>query len=446
MARGAFRVTNPVQPVTRGTRTFFYGARFMNQMGQALYFSGIFWLVAREPNAAFGASAVMAAMMAASILFGLPGGAIADRFGPARAALAGGAARGFVIAATLAAGLLIDDGSRLPLLIAAAFVYSGVSQVYSPAELSLVRSVAAHRPSSGHAMLVVLQYAGQGAALAVVAGLALLYRSPWLLVGSGALSYVAVVLCTRLFATRLGEAPPLHRPHRGFAFAEPLRFFRVQPGAVLAGFILTFMELVAKAAAIALPYYIAHDLGLSRAHAMFLAVPAVAGVAVGLFWSSRFVQPRRSQQVMRLALAATVVSLLVLGGLDDGLMLASSWIQPETPISTSTPSFLAIGIALPAAIVLGLCFAVAPVSARAHLSAAAPRDQQSRVFALQSCATDCVAIIPLLLSGIGAEVVGAELTFLFLGLLGAVALLWLERGPYGSRGWANSAAPDAAIP
>lgn len=439
-------MTNPDRPITRETRACFYGARFMNQMGQALYFSGLFWLVAREPNAAFGASAVMAAMMAASILFGLPGGAFADRAGPARAALAGSAARGIVIAATLAAGLVLGEGSRIPLLIGAAFVYSAVSQMYSPAELSLVRCIAARRPSSGHAMLVVLQYAGQGAALALVAGLALLSRNPWLLIGAGALSYVVVVVCTRLFATRLGPVVPVHRHQHGFAFAEPLRFFRVQPGAVLAGFILTFIELVTKAAAIALPYYIAHDLGLSRVEALLVAIPAAAGVGAGLLWASRFVQPHRSQRVMRATLLATVVSLLVLGGLDDGVMLASSWIQPGTPVSTHAPSFLAVGIALPAAMVLGLCFAVAPVSARAHLSAAAPIDQQSRVFALQGTATDCVAIVPLLLSGIGAEVVGAGLTFLFLGLLGAVALLWLERGPLGSRAWTNAAAPDAAIP
>jgi hypothetical protein len=45
---------------------------------------------------------------------------------------------------------------------------------------------------------------------------------------------------------------------------------------------------------------------------------------------------------------------------------------------------------------------------------------------MQTTVTDSLAIVPLVLSGVGAQLAGGRATFLFLGLLGVVVLVLVE--------------------
>lgn len=416
----------PDERVSGRVRAAFYSARLMNQLGQALFFLGLFWLVAKEGSAAIGATGVMAAMMAGSIIFGLLGGMVADRIGLGLATVIGGSARGAVIAATLMVAAVGPGPMRVAALVAIAFLYSAASQVYAPAEVSLVRTIEARRPSTGHAMLTVLQYAGQGGALAISAALAWRFQSPWALIASAALAYVAVVALTHAVATGTRRLMPLRKPGHHFFLRETTAFFRAQPRAVFAGVILAFAELAAKASAVALPYYFAKDLGLGRVASLALIAPGVLGVGLGLYWAGRWLQAERAHRVLRLTLLGTVLGMLALGGLPGGLTAVTSWLQPDTSVTANPAVVLAIIVTIPVALLLGLCFAIGPVAARSLLSATAPRDQQSRVFAMQSTVTDSLAIVPLVLSGVGAELVGSRATFLLLGGLGVVVLVLFE--------------------
>lgn len=407
-------------------RAAFYGARLMNQLGQALFFLGLFWLIAGGSAAAIGATGAMAAMMAGSILFGLLGGMVADRIGLGRATVIGGCARGAVILATLGIAAIDPGPWRVAALAVIAFLYSAASQVYCPAEVSLVRTIEARRPSSGHAMLTLLQYVGQGAALAISAGLAWRFQSPWALVAGAAVAYAGVVGLMQAVAVGTRNLMPAHPPVRHFFLRETVAFFRAQPGAIFAGVLLAFAELAAKASAVALPYYFAKDLGLGREASLALVVPGVLGVGIGLYWVGRWLEAEKAHGVLRLTLLGTAVGMLALGGLPGGLTVVASWLQPDTAVTTNSGVVLAVIVTVPVALLLGLCFAVGPVSARALLSATAPRDQQSRVFAMQSTVTDSLAIVPLVLSGVGAELAGGQATFLFLGLLGAAVLVVVE--------------------
>ncbi|MCC7363944.1 MAG: MFS transporter [Dehalococcoidia bacterium] len=431
----------PVPPAS--ARAAFYSARLLGQLGQAAFFGGLFWLVARGNNPALGGTVLMAAMMAGSMLFGIPAGALADRLGAGRAALAGAGGRLAIIAGTLVLAFS-QAGESLWVLAGAAFLYSVVSQLFCPAELSLVRRVAAHRPSSGHASLMVLQYAGQGLGASLVAGIALFYRSPAVLLVAAVLTYVAVMALVRVVARGTREEALSCRIDRRFILREPLAYFRSQPGAAAAGVFLAFSELVARASAVAIPYYIAHDLDLTTAQAAVLVAPAVLGVAGGLVWASRSLHIHVAHQALRLTLLGTAVSLVALATAGNGLTVAVSWLEPATPVHASAPPLLGVAIAVPVAIVLGACFAVGPVSARTLLTATAPREQQSRVFAMQSVFTDCIVFVPLLLSGVASEFAGAGATFLFLGLVGGAVFVLFETGRLR---FAPAAVPaPAAIP
>lgn len=438
----ATRVVSPADERVSGrVRAAFYGARLMNQLGQALFFLGLFWLVARGSAAVIGATGVMAAMMAGTIAFGLLGGMVADRIGLGRATVIGGSARGGVIAATLLVAIIGSGPFRIAALVVIAFLYSAASQVYCPAEVALVRTIESRRTSVGHAMLTVLQYAGQGGALAISAVLAWRFQSPWALVVSAALAYVGVVVLMQTVARGTRRLTPDHPGRRHFFLSETIAFYRRQPGAVFAGVLLAFGELVAKASAVALPYYFAQDLGLGREASLFLVLPGVLGVGLGLYWTGRWLEAERAHRALRLTLLGTVIGMLALGGLPGGLTAVTSWLRPDTAVSVNPSVILAVVVTAPVALLLGLCFAVGPVSARSLLSATAPRDQQSRIFAMQSTVTDSLAIVPLVLSGVGAELAGGRATFLFLGLLGAVVLILAEAS--GLHGVPSKSRPSA---
>lgn len=427
-ARDSCHTTGPAreyvdEPSSGPVRVAFYSARLLNQLGQGLFFLGLFWVVAKSSVPALGATALMAAMMSAAVVFGLLGGIVADRIGIARAAVLGGGARGIIIALTLTLAALGSGPLQVAGLVVIAFAYSAASQVYCPAEVALVRTIEARRAAVGHAMLTFLQYAGQAGSLAISAALAWRFQSPWPLVAGAALAYGGVVVLMQAVA---GATHTPRTVRRHVFLAETVAYYRGQPGAVFAGLLLAFGELVARACAVALPYYFAKDLGLGREASIALMVPGVAGVGLGLYWTGRWLDAERAHHVLRLTLAGTVIGLLTLGALPGALTAAASWLRPDTAVTVNAGVVLAVVVTAPAALLLGLCFAVGPVSARSLLSATAPRDQQSRIFALQSTVTDALAIVPLVLSGVGAQLAGGRLTFLFLGLLGGGVLLLAE--------------------
>jgi hypothetical protein len=81
---------------------------------------------------------------------------VADRLGPARGMVVGAGLR----FASLAVGILLVDGSTSAWMIAG--LYSAVSQVFTPAEMAMVRSLRHEASSRAHSIVVALQYGGQG--------------------------------------------------------------------------------------------------------------------------------------------------------------------------------------------------------------------------------------------------------------------------------------------
>ncbi len=358
--------------------------------------------------------------MGGSVAFGLAGGMLSDRIGPGRAAVLGATGRLLVI---LAALFVASQPGAIAAIVAGtvlAFLYSGVSQLYCPAEMALVRAVTPGRPSEGHAILVVLQYAGSGLAIAITAGLALVYRSPVPLLAGGVLAYAAVTVLALVVSAKIGPVPRANRMHARFAFVSSVRLFRRQPSTRYAGVLLAFTELAAKAMLVVAPYFLAHQLGLGNLAMLALAATTALGVAAGLLWASRSFHHGIAEPVLRWTLLATVVSLFALLVIGGGLTPASHL------LGLGNGDLAVFAVTAPVALLLGVCFAVGPVSGRAVLSAAAPRRQQSRVFAMQSTFTDVVAVGPLLLMGAGAEFAGGLPTFTFLVLAGGAAFIALE--------------------
>jgi MFS family permease len=374
------------------------------------------------PSSALGMSSILAATVLGALIFGLPGGALADRLGPSRGYALGSLLRlvplflaAFVAGQPLAAAVI-------------AFAYSAGSQVYSPSEMAMVSMVERRGLARAHAVLVVLQYAGQGVGLLLLSPLLLWLGGTEMMLMGGAAVYVLVLFTTGTLALRVQGVELLHRvpSRRAFAFRATLGFLAGEPRARYAVALLAFADMATKCMLIAAPIYLAHELGLHRAEMLFVVVPALLGAVIGLAWASRKFTSANAPVAMRLTLAAAIFTLFGMAALGGGSGLGSV-LSASAPFDFLTPLVRPqIVLAVPLALALGLCFSVAPIGARAVLSEVSPRGQHGRVFAAQATFTELMVLLPLVIAGVGTEMVGPRSTFAFVAVVGLAVLIALE--------------------
>ncbi|MDW8047136.1 MAG: MFS transporter [Chloroflexota bacterium] len=398
----------------------FYGVRAASQFGQSLALAGLFVLAGTSAHMAWGLSSVFVGMMAGAILCGLPGGALADHLGPARA---------LVVGALLRLGASVTALAVVPqphFVMAASFAYSAASQLFSPAELALVAAIHPERAARAHGFLVAAQYAchGLGAALAPV--LFFLW-GPSAAILAAAAVYAAVVPLALFLAREVERTGNGYRvPTRtAFALRHVADFFVRRKPAGQAALALVFNDLATKCLMVAAPVYLHQELGLGRAELALLAAPAAAGIAAGSFWAMRFARGSAAVSAARAAVAGATVGLVALAGLSDGLAAASA-AAPGALGLLADPQAVRLAVAVPVALLLGAAFGTAPIAGRAALTELTPRTLQARAFAAQSSLSDLVVLAPLVGAGVGVETVGARLAFAMVAGLGLALLLSFE--------------------
>jgi MFS family permease len=400
----------------------YYAAKFLAQVAQNLLLAALLIAASRSGGAALGLSGVFAAMLVPAILFGMLGGAIVDRIGPARGLLLGAALRCAVVTGAIA---LAWHGEWA---YAAAFAYSLVSQLFSPSEMALVRTVGGKGAGRTHAFLVALQYGGQGFGMLVCAPALYFAGGLGLMLAGSAVVFAMVVGLAAVIAVRLRETPAGSTlPAReAFTFRETCRFFAGEARARYAVVALAAKVVVARGIVVTLPFYLQHDLGLGREALVFLFLPGIAGAAGGLWWAGRTLDLERAQATMRLAVIGMIVSVFALAALDYGLNAVAQYSQVPPIARLEASMNTTFVVAVPVALLLGLSLSGALVSARVALTATAPEEQQARVFATQATVTDALLVLPLLLTGLGTEFAGARVTLAAIGLVTLLALAALE--------------------
>ena len=290
-------------PSSRTPQVAFWIARLGSQAAMGLFF-GALYLNDGSAGSAGVLSSLVVAMLAASILFGLPAGALADRIGPAR-----GLALGAVLRATaIAMGLAVLG--RPEWAWAVAFTYSAASQIYSSSEMALVRQVQPERPNRGHASLVGLQYAGHGAALLIGPALFMLAGAEALIAGA-VLLYLPVTAAALKLAEHYSDreaAAAAENPPR-LELGRGLRLLLTNRSASYATGVLAFADLATRSLLLAVPLFLREELGFSTGTMATLGGVAVVGVVLGLVWSARARATHRARLVMRAAVWATALSV-----------------------------------------------------------------------------------------------------------------------------------------
>ena len=398
---------------------FYYAARFSAQVAQNLLFAALFINVGTSEQAGAGLSALLVATTAAALLFGVAGGALADRIGPGR-----GMALGAILRTAVITFAFIGPGfaAFAPIMM---FAYSAVSQVYSPSELAMVRVLMGKRRAVGHSLGIALQYAGQGAGMLVFAPLLFLAGGPAAML-SGAV-VAGLVLCGFSLGLASHRGAPVHVPAADHSsIRDLLRVFKRSAPARDALAVLAIQAMVVQGIVVALPLYLRNDISLDGAWSLFLLAPAVAGVVAGLAWSAASVTAEGAARVMRSALLAMTVGVFALASLDYGLEAALEITRFGPLARLDVDLNTTFAVALPVAFLIGLALSLAMVSARVALSAAAPLGHQARVFAVQATLTDALVVLPLIMMGIGVEVAGARPVLAAMGLVGVLAFVVIE--------------------
>lgn len=417
--------------------TAFFGARLLSQAAQSLFFAALILPSAAEGSAG-ELSATVIAMMVAAILLGYPGGALIDRIGPTRGMMTGSLAR---FAVVLAAFVLLD-GSHWVWVFA--FLYSAVSQLYSPAELAQVHRLRREEPCSVHASLLVMQYVGQGAGLLVLAPALLVIGGSGAMIAGAAVLFAGVAAISMLLKRLLGEqAVPADRQRHPLGLGRTLGFFGGEPGARYAAGLLAFADLSTRVMLVALPLYLRAELDVGTIQTGMLVAAGAAGVGLGLLWAGRSLSMRLAPRAMRLTMFAAVLSAVTLSGFGHVLSAIVEFGPLPAVAALDQPRPASFALALPAMLVLGASFSVAGIAARSVISQTAPMVHQGRIFASVGIFTDIVVIVPLALAGLTAELLGARPVLLIFGVSGLAVLVLLEVVTTGRRVPSLALAPES---
>ena len=404
----------------RGDLGQYLSARAFGQTGHNLFLASLLIIAGTGNHAAVGLGSIIAATTISAVVLGIPGGALADRLGPGRGFVTGGALR----AAMIVTALLIPASAGA--VVALAFAYAAVSQVHNPSEMALVKVLSGNAAGRMHSLLIALQYGGQALGFLVLAPACYFLGGTGLALAAALAFAGGQVALASLLAVRIGpsfRAQPPARSGRFNGLRETLAVFARSETARDALAVQAIKSLVAQVVLVAFPLYVKHDLSLGTEGAAFLLAPGIAGAAAGLLWAAASIRAEGTLRAMRLSALGLAVAVFALAALDYGVTAAFAYSQVPPLVRFEAALNTTVIVAMPVAFLLGATLSIAMVSSRAALTAAAPLAIQSRVFAVQATVSDALVILPLLFAGVTAELLGARST---LGALSAVcALTWL---------------------
>jgi MFS family permease len=403
-------------------RNTYYGARLLAQVAQNLLFAALFVIAGTSSHAAIGLSSIFVAMLVPAVLFGLLGGAIVDRVGPAR-----GFFLGAVLRFSVAAGAAVFMHGAGQAWIAA-FAFSAASQVFSTAEMALVREVRKDHFGRAHSLLVAFQYGGQAIGMGLIAPALWWFGGANLILEASAVGFLVLTGICFVLAVRLRRLSPVERivDVHAFSFRRTVLFFHREALARDAVTVLAIKALVTQVIVVALPLYLTREIGLGKEALAFLIAPGAIGTVIGLIWAGPAVTRERAGWFMRAGLLGMTVGLFALAALDYGLIAFYEFTPLEAIVHFEVTMNTTFIVAMPVALLIGLSLSLAMVAARVALTETAPLGQQARVFAVQSTLTEILVVAPLLLMGVGTQYAGARPTLAAIGILGALAFLAIE--------------------
>ena len=385
-------------------------ARLFGQTAQNAMVYALLILLVKESGSSVHSTLLVVALTLPSIVLGIPGGTLADLL-PRRFTLT----LGYLSRAAVAAALVYFS-DNLVYVYGLVLIYSTIGQFFGPSEAATVPAVVRRdQLSAANSIMMLTLMLSQIAGMVVLAPLLIKIVSP----------DAVFVVCTGLFListyivgwmasgfTRTEDEKP---PRIGFmeATREGFRILQTNRHAYLSMVYLITATSLSKVLVILLPKYTEDVLNIKPEDTVFVAAPAAIGAGLGLLMVPVAARLFGAWRVVAFGFATFVIGLIGLGlvvyvrnfllqNLDFGI----GFVEDQVGVSS------VITVTMLLAIPLGFSFTVTSVAARVVMNEQAPPEAQGRVFSVQMAIGDFLSLLPLLLVGIAADLVGVRATLL----------------------------------
>jgi MFS family permease len=385
-------------------------SRLVGQTAQNALLYSLLILLVKHSGSSIHSTLLVVAITIPAIVFGIPAGTLAD-FLPRRFSLT----FGYLARAGVAAALFYYHGDLL-YIYSLVLLNSTIGQLFSPAEQAAVPTLVRHdQLSAANSLMMLTLVLGQIAGIVMIAPLLI-----WLIAPEA-----VFLLCAGLFliaayiigwlTTDFGPLPHERTQAMGFiaATSEGFHILRTDRRAYLAMVYLVTATALSRVLIILLPKYTRDVLQISPEDTAFVAAPAAIGAALGLVFVPLSVRLLGAWRVVTFGFATLLVGMLGLGlvvyvrdFIIQNFNFGLGFLEFDVGVSS------VITMAMLLAIPLGFAYTLVSVGTRVVMNQQAPLEAQGRVFAVQTALGDTLSLLPLLLVGVVADLVGARATLL----------------------------------
>jgi MFS family permease len=423
-------------------------AQAISQTAQNAIWYGIVVLVQQRSNSSTQLSLAVLTLIIPSVIFGVLAGVYVDRWDKRVVLIATNLIRGGIAFSYALFGLI--PGLPLGLLFVINFLFSTVGQFFAPAETAMIPTVVArHRLLQANSLFHLTFTASQLIGLVVLGPLIVKISGvDGLVVGMAA----AIVICGAL-VWPLPSSRGEHDPHVPSTEQEAIQGVW-QDVKAIGSFVLgdrvvalalvqwTIGAILGLVVATLVPGFAARLLHVRAEDAVFIMAPAGIGMVASTALLNRWGERLEKHFLTNLGLFTVAVCLTFTGGLAVFTDLVTQGNPPLMDVPALGQVSVLVLPVMTLALVAGLGFVSIMVPAQTFLQERAPVELRGRVFAVQLMLSNFVSIVPLLLLGGLADVIGVDKTLMLIGLLIVVAGGISLRIAPGQAPWNSQAGPS----
>jgi MFS family permease len=402
-------------------------AQAISQTAQNAIWYGIVVLVEQLSHSSTQLSIAVLTLIIPSVIFGVLAGVYVDRWDKRTVLIAtnlirGGIAFGYALFA-------LPIGLPLIALYIVNFLFSTVGQFFAPAETAMIPTVVArNRLLQANSLFHLTFTASQ------LIGLVVLGPLLAKLVGVNGLFIsmaTAIVLCGAL-VWPLPSSRGEHNPAQPTSEEEAIRgvwhdvrdiwHFVIRDRVVGLSMVQwTIGAILGLVIATLMPGFAERLLHVRAEDAVFILAPAGIGMVLGTALLNRWGDRLEKHFLSNVGLFTVATCLALTGGLAFVVEVVTSGDPPLITLPLLGEVSILVPPVMGLALIAGLGFVAIMVPAQTLLQERAPVELRGRVFAVQLMLSNFASIVPLLLLGGLADLIGVDETLLLIGVLIAVA-------------------------
>ena len=383
-----------------------WAAQALTQTAQNAIWYALLVLVEEVSHSSTQLGITILSVIVPSVLFGVPAGVYVDRWDKRTVLVATNLARAVIVLG------YIFFSSTLALLYLVSFVFSVISQFFAPAETSMIPMIAGKRLMQANSFFHLTFTASQFIGLVFVGPLIVkLTGLTTFFVAMAVLFAISGALVWRLPSEKRAPEPESNRnPALELIdqLKEVISLLLADRGMLAAMGYLTLGMTLTLIVAMLAPRFATFVLGIAAEDAVIVLAPAGLGMLSGAFYLSRVSSNLPDKQrIVTSGFFVVSIALGVAAGLPTlGRQLGLMRPEGAEVLAMSPVDIFVMAVVMLSALFAGFGFAGIVVASQTMLQERAPRNALARVFAVQLTLGNSASIVPLLLIGGLADLVG----------------------------------------